>query len=256
MNNIRRCYEILGIEPGVSQDEIKQAYKDLAFVWHPDRYSHNPRLQQKAQDKLKEINYAYEFLNSYNSSTTLQANKSQSRNNANQTELEVNLKADYSKLENLLAANKWKEADIETKMVMLRVASREKEGWLRSEDVNKFPCQDLLALDQLWLKYSIGNFGFSAQKIIWHRLGCKADPWMPTQTQSECRFGAYVGWYVNNSWLRQWDDFSYNSQARAGSIPREYIFILGGWWSYSHSWTGYLLWGFDEVFLRLKHCKS
>jgi hypothetical protein len=37
----------------------------------------------------------------------------------------------YSRLQQLLAAGKWKEADQETDKVMLQVAGREREGWLR-----------------------------------------------------------------------------------------------------------------------------
>jgi uncharacterized protein YjbI with pentapeptide repeats len=57
-----RYYEILGVEPGSSPEEIRQAWRDLAQVWHPDRFTTNERLQQKAQDKLKEVNEAYEAL--------------------------------------------------------------------------------------------------------------------------------------------------------------------------------------------------
>lgn len=57
-----RCLELLGMKPGASVQEIKAAYRDLAKVWHPDRFAHDPRLQEKAQDKLKEINEAYEAL--------------------------------------------------------------------------------------------------------------------------------------------------------------------------------------------------
>ena len=62
MADINRCYELLEIEPGASLEEIKGAYRDLAFVWHPDRFAHNDRLQQKAQQRLTEINQAYEQL--------------------------------------------------------------------------------------------------------------------------------------------------------------------------------------------------
>ncbi|MEG4625600.1 J domain-containing protein [Microcoleus sp. w1-18aA5] len=62
MADINRCYEILEIEPGSSLEEIKRAYRDLAFVWHPDRFAHNDRLQQKAQQRLTEINEAYQQL--------------------------------------------------------------------------------------------------------------------------------------------------------------------------------------------------
>jgi hypothetical protein len=59
-----KYYELLGVAPGTSGRELKQAYLDMAKVWHPDRFSHDPRLQQKAQERLKEINEAYELLKS------------------------------------------------------------------------------------------------------------------------------------------------------------------------------------------------
>jgi curved DNA-binding protein CbpA len=63
-SNISHYYKVLELEQGASQSEIKQAYRDLAMVWHPDRFS-NPRMQQKAEARLKQINAAYEFLKSY-----------------------------------------------------------------------------------------------------------------------------------------------------------------------------------------------
>jgi len=35
---IDRCAETLGVKPGVSKEELEQAYKDLVNVWHPDRF--------------------------------------------------------------------------------------------------------------------------------------------------------------------------------------------------------------------------
>ena len=57
-----KYYELLGVAPGASAQELKAAHRDLAKVWHPDRFSHDPRLQRKAQEKLKEINEAYDQL--------------------------------------------------------------------------------------------------------------------------------------------------------------------------------------------------
>ena len=51
-------YEVLGLRPGASLDEAKQAHRDLVKVWHPDRFSNDPRLQARAQEKLQEINAA------------------------------------------------------------------------------------------------------------------------------------------------------------------------------------------------------
>ncbi|MGH9942556.1 MAG: J domain-containing protein [Pyrinomonadaceae bacterium] len=60
--DLKKCCEVLGIEPHVSEQELKAAYRDMAKVWHPDRFAHDPRFQLKAQEKLKEINEAYERL--------------------------------------------------------------------------------------------------------------------------------------------------------------------------------------------------
>jgi len=62
--NADKAYELLGVKPGVSGRELKAAHRDLAKVWHPDRFLHDPRLREKAQEKLKEINEAYELLSS------------------------------------------------------------------------------------------------------------------------------------------------------------------------------------------------
>ena len=62
---INRYIEILGLKPGASEEEITQTYRDLVNVWHPDRFVGNPRLQKKAEEKIKEINLAYEYIKSF-----------------------------------------------------------------------------------------------------------------------------------------------------------------------------------------------
>jgi DnaJ-domain-containing protein 1 len=64
-DKISRCIEILGLKSGASQEEVNQAYRDLVNVWHPDRFVGNPRLQKKAEEKVKEINAAYEYIKSF-----------------------------------------------------------------------------------------------------------------------------------------------------------------------------------------------
>src|SRR4028118_82445 len=65
MNDLDQYYKVLELLPGASREEISQAYKDLAFIWHPDRIpKDNPRLLQKAEQKIKEINQAREQLRS------------------------------------------------------------------------------------------------------------------------------------------------------------------------------------------------
>jgi len=62
---IKRSFEILELRQGASEEDARQAYKDIVNVWHPDRFSANPRLKNKAEQKLKEINVAYETVKAY-----------------------------------------------------------------------------------------------------------------------------------------------------------------------------------------------
>ena len=52
-------YQVLGVKPDASDDEIKKAYRDLARKYHPDNYQNNP-LADLAEEKMKEINEAYD----------------------------------------------------------------------------------------------------------------------------------------------------------------------------------------------------
>lgn len=52
-------YQVLGISASATDEEIKKAYRDLARKYHPDNYHDNP-LADLAQERMKEINAAYE----------------------------------------------------------------------------------------------------------------------------------------------------------------------------------------------------
>ena len=55
-------YSVLGVTPTASDDEIKKAYRELARKYHPDNYHDNP-LSDLAQDKMKQVNEAYDEIN-------------------------------------------------------------------------------------------------------------------------------------------------------------------------------------------------
>ncbi len=56
--------EVLALRPGATPVQIKEAYRDLVKVWHPDRFGSDARLRAKAEEKLQRINEAYRVLQS------------------------------------------------------------------------------------------------------------------------------------------------------------------------------------------------
>ena len=59
MSEKRDYYEVLGVQKGASDDEIKKAYKKLARKYHPDLNRDDPKT---AEEKFKELNEAYDVL--------------------------------------------------------------------------------------------------------------------------------------------------------------------------------------------------
>ena len=105
---------------------------------------------------------------------------------------------DYQKLQQLLAAGKWQEADGETEERMLELMEK-KDGFnLFSEKRLNLNCKDLQTMNQLWNHYSEGKFGFSVQKDIWHKCGGKSREYNINVYE---KFGDRVGWRKGGNWL-------------------------------------------------------
>jgi hypothetical protein len=125
---------------------------------------------------------------------------------------------DYTKLRDLLAAQKWKEADYETYLVMLQAVGRKENDYIREEELLNFPCADLRTIDQLWVKYSNGRFGFSVQKKIYLDVGGKPDGKYYEEAWE--KFGDRVGWRVKENWI-SYDEVIFDTTAPADT----YLFI-------------------------------
>ncbi len=59
MGEYKDPYKVLGVEPTASDDDVKKAYRKLARKYHPDKYADSD-LKELAEEKMKEVNYAYE----------------------------------------------------------------------------------------------------------------------------------------------------------------------------------------------------
>jgi hypothetical protein len=151
----------------------------------------------------------------------------------------------YAQLAYYLAAGMWKEADKETLKVMLEVAGREEQGYLNVNDIREFPCEDLRIIDQLWVDYSNGHFGFSVQKeiylsvggilegsrtsspfnkvlapfkSIYARFGGRVRDEDDKIYEAYCHFSDSVGWRVEGNWIKS-KEVKYNTSALKGHLP-------------------------------------
>ncbi|NDJ15876.1 NACHT domain-containing protein [Myxacorys almedinensis] len=145
------------------------------------------------------------------------------RVNLNDAELEVLTQltptlqtSRYQTLEDLLKSGQWRDADQETYRLMITTVGKEEGQYFEPADLENFPCDDLRTLDQLWLRYSNGKWGFSVQKQIWQECGSPteySDGWE--------KFGDRVGWRKDDDWV-DYDDLTFDLQkTRSGEFPRE-----------------------------------
>lgn len=103
---MRNSYEVLEIREGASEEEIKAAYKRLVKKYHPDQYVNNP-LSDLAEEKLKEINEAYDFLMKNNGNY----NREQESNNWNNQQYNNNSSNLYGQIRVLIERGNINQAD-------------------------------------------------------------------------------------------------------------------------------------------------
>lgn len=110
----------------------------------------------------------------------------------------------YQRLEELLKTQRWRDADQETYRLMITTIGKEEGQWFNRKDLEEFPCEDLKTIDDLWVQYSRGKFGFSVQKKIYVECGAKLDGEYPGDKIWN-KFSDRVGWRKGGKYLDYFD---------------------------------------------------
>ena len=137
----------------------------------------------------------------------------------------------YRELVNYLASGSWKEADQATDKLMLQAVGEKAGRWgsiayLRLDEIRNFPCEDLLLIDQLWVKFSGSKFGFSVQKQIWVEVGGRLD----FGKNANAAIAAFAkmsnrnGWRVKEQYI-PYSQVTFSTSAPSGHLP---VFVASG----------------------------
>jgi len=59
---LESCYARLGVSPGAKIEVVRSAWRRLVRQYHPDLYAGQPGQQRRNDEKIKELNLAYEEL--------------------------------------------------------------------------------------------------------------------------------------------------------------------------------------------------
>ena len=99
-------YEVLGLKPGATQEEIKKAYRNLIKQYHPDQYGDNP-LKDLAEEKKRDINAAYDALTKNAGNTYSSSNSSNSSYNSSSSDNSYM----FSEIRRLIQSGNFAEAE-------------------------------------------------------------------------------------------------------------------------------------------------
>ena len=63
--DFHRSYELLGLQPGNTWDDLQAAYRRQVQKWHPDRFEQQPELKVEAEHRMQALNEAFRLLEQY-----------------------------------------------------------------------------------------------------------------------------------------------------------------------------------------------
>ncbi|AFY55262.1 serine/threonine protein kinase [Rivularia sp. PCC 7116] len=184
-----------------------------------------PNRYQKANDVLQALSRQAISSISHTQSFDLTATETE----------EIKIEIDYTQLQNLLKKGKWQEADKETWKIMCVSLSKPIGTYLFKSDIEKLSDDDLQKIDQLWMRYSKGHFGFSVQKEIYDSVDA-----------DYVQFCNMVGWATYNSYSSANSDYYYSLKAPIGHLPTRTWMGGSQWWRHADTFAAKLdriLWG-------------
>ncbi|MGA7936444.1 MAG: GUN4 domain-containing protein, partial [Kovacikia sp.] len=135
----------------------------------------------------------------------------------------VKIESQYRSLVSFLSNGRWKEADQETEKLMLKLAGRSDENHLTVDSLKQFPGEDLELIDQLWLKFSGGKFGFSVQTKLWLEFEGKLDFGEDRDAAIRVfrRLSDQNRWRVKREWLK-YSALDFSMNAPSAHLPTLY----------------------------------
>jgi len=141
----------------------------------------------------------------------------------------------YQPLKDMLAAQKWEEADTETIRLIADIAGHKDLEDFRPAEVQNFSCVQLQVIDNLWLTYSQQRFGFSIQARIYQEVGGDLESTIEQNSEIIKKWGERLGWRENNRW-KKCDELDWTLNAPVGSHPAR-------WWNspFGSKMTNYFL---------------
>ena len=229
----------------------QKAWKKLSKLWGKIENENEEQWQEIFRLKLADITNGQRFREGFGQMLSFQG---QAFHKESDRAFEAELRKEKKQLkrstlcehlEALLHEHEWIQADIETAWIFYQIMVQ--EGFDDFEVLcRKFPVKELNEIDDLWVKYSLGRFGFSVQKKIYQSVG-GTDKY---DRETWDKFGKQVEWY-DGEWrniveLYRVLEAEYWSEAPVPLVPALWItrdnFWEGGWSGYGLGW--FLLGGF------------
>ncbi len=83
---LKEALNLLELSDYPTETEVERAYRDMMKIWHPDRFPLDPELQNRANQRTKEINAAYDLIKSRQSELVKNDSEQTTTSNVNDKE--------------------------------------------------------------------------------------------------------------------------------------------------------------------------